>query len=92
MNIVKGKTYRIMGRSKYFESKHGTCNPLFVVEGTDKEVFGCFWGGLNKNPAAMFYGMRAGYESLPLGGQVYYGHIEGVGELAHKTELEEVTS
>ncbi|MBA7624549.1 hypothetical protein ES703_31958 [subsurface metagenome] len=91
MNIVKGETYRIKGKSEFFEKKYGTCNPLFVVEGTDKELFGCFWGGLNKNPTALFYGIRSGLEGLPLGGQVYYGHIEGVAELVHETELEEAT-
>ena len=88
MEIKKGKVYRIRGQSEYFKAKYKTTNPLITVEGTDKELFGCFWGGLNKNPAAMFYGMRVGYEGLPFDGQVYYGHINGSGELVHESELE----
>ena len=91
MEIIKGQTYRIKGQSRYFKAKYKKTNPLIIIEGTDKELFGCFWGGLNKNPAAMFYGMRAGYENLPLGGQVYYGHIDGLGELVHESELGEAS-
>jgi len=88
MNIEKGKTYRIKGESIYLSKKYGTSNPIILIGGTDKEVLGCFWGGANGNPAAMLFGMRSGFEGLPFGGQVYYGHIGGMGELVHESELE----
>lgn len=88
MNIEKNKAYKIKGESEYLNKKYGTSNPIIVIEGTDKEVFGCYWGGLNSNPVAMLYGMRAGCEGLLLGGHVYYGHIGGLGELVHESELE----
>jgi len=92
MNIEKGKAYRIKGKSKYFEGKCGTCNPLVVIEGTDVEVFGRSWLGQDGNPVCLMFALRLKHEGLPKDGQVYYGHIEGLGELVHETELEEVTS
>jgi hypothetical protein len=45
----------------------------------------------------MLFAMRSGFEHLPWGGTVWYGHIEinfpkgaGLGELVHESELEEV--
>ena len=91
MDIKNGQTYQIKGNSEYFLSKYGHSNPFIVIEGTDREALGQFWGGINGNPAVMFYGMRAGLEDLPLGGQVYYGKIGQIGELVHESELKEVT-
>ena len=90
MNIEKGKTYRIKSESFYLKKKYGE-KPWFVLEGTDREVFGGSWGMQNNNMACMMYGIRLGAEGLlPFGGTVYYGKIGMLGELIHESELEEV--
>lgn len=88
MPVENGKTYRIKGDSEYFKDKYGTPNPDIRVEGTDEEVFGGSWGDQKGNPACLLYAIRAGFGKLPLSGQVYYGKINGLGELVHESELE----
>lgn len=88
MNIEGGKVYRIKGDSEYFKKKYGTSNPLILIEGTDKEVFGKFWGDMNGNPACIMYAVRS--VGIPIGGQVYYGKIGGLGECAHESEIEPI--
>lgn len=90
MSAFRGK-YRIKGASKYFANKYGTSNPTIAIEGTDREVFGKFWDVCN-TPGCILYALRSGTEGIPLGGTVYYGHIEGagLGELVHESELEQI--
>jgi len=91
MEIKKGKAYRVKGSSRYLAKKYGTSNPTILIEGTDRDIFGGSWGTQFGNPTCMMYGMRSGFESLPCGGETYYGKIGGVGELVHESELEEIT-
>jgi len=86
VNVENGKTYRIKGDSDYFKDKYGTPNPDIRIEGTDTEVFGGSWGDQNGNPACILYAIRS--VGVPLSGQVYYGKINGLGELVHESELE----
>ena len=89
MKIEKNIEYKIKGKSKYFKKKYGTYNPIIKIEGTDKEVFGGFWGWQKGNPACMFFGIRTGLESVATI-QAYYGKIGNLGELVDETELEDL--
>jgi len=82
MAIEPGKIYRIKGKSRYFSRKYGTANPEIVIESKldyRKEF---------KPPTFLYIG-RMLAEDLPLDGNTYYGHIEGIGEIVHENELEE---
>jgi len=93
--IKKNKVYRIKGESKYFKEKYGTSNPEIRIEDTDKEVFGGSWGDQQGNPACMLFGIRSGMENPKEGGilsDVWYGKVQGFGELVYGCELEEVVN
>ncbi len=79
---------RVITPSPYFEKKYGTATPEVQIECTDFEAWGKSWTVMNGNPAAMLYGMRAGMESKPFTGTVYYGKIGSMGECFHESELE----
>jgi len=51
-------------------------------------VAGMPWGEADGNPAAMQYGMRAGFAGLPWDDEVLYGKIDGFGFLVHISEIE----
>ena len=81
--IKPGRTYRIKGQSKYFTRKYGTANPEIVIESAldyHKEY----------NPVSFLYLGRILAEGLPVDGNTYYGHIKGLGEFVHESELEPV--
>ena len=82
MNIVNGKVYRVKGESKYFKIKYGTSNPeILIKEKSDfHKVF---------NPPSFLYIGRGLAEGLPMDSNTYYGHISGLGEYVHESELEE---
>lgn len=86
--------YRIKGKSKYFKEKYGTSNPIIEIEDTDERVFGKKWTMMDGNPACMLFGMRAGFEGVPVTGYNYYGHIKygeaRLGEVVNESELEEI--
>lgn len=79
--IEAGKTYRIKGQSKYFLAKYGTANPEIIIESKEDyhESF--------SPPAFLFQG-RALAEGVLIDGNTYYGHIGGLGEFVHESELE----
>ncbi|GAH49028.1 unnamed protein product [marine sediment metagenome] len=83
MVIEAGKTYRVKGQSKYFARKYGSANPEIVIEG--KQDYHHFFSP----PSFLFQG-RALAEGIPIDGNTYYGHIGGLGEFVHESELEEV--
>lgn len=79
--IEPGRAYRIKGQSKYFTAKYGTPNPEILIESAldfHKEF----------SPPSFLYLGRALAEGLPVDGNTYYGHIKGLGELVHESELE----
>ena len=88
--IKKNQSYAIRGSSKYFLKKYGTYNPTIIIEDKDSVIFGGSWMNQNGNPTCLLYAARSGIEGLPLSGNVYYGKIEGLGELVHESELLEV--
>ena len=94
MKIQKNTKYRIKGKSKYFKYKYGTSNPIITIEDEHKKVLGQWWAGYSGNPTCMLYGVRNGIEGLPLDNdeaeEIYYGKIDGLGELVHISELEEI--
>lgn len=60
----------------------------FTVEDWWDRLTGESWMGANGNPAAMIYGMRSGFGSLPLDDEVVYGHdTRGMGHLVHASEI-----
>lgn len=79
--IEAGKTYRIKGSSQYFTKKYGTPNPEIAIEGKldYHQEF--------KPPSFLYLG-RALAEGVPVDGNTYYGHIKGLGEFVHESELE----
>lgn len=88
MKIKNGQTYQIKGSSEYFKNKYGTPNPFITIEGKDWEVFGKRWGSMTGNPACLMYAIRS--TGIPITGQVYYGKVDGLGEVVHESELGEV--
>lgn len=79
--IKTGETYRIKGNSKYFLSKYGTSNPEILIE----EALNFHTKSI---PPSFLYLGRALAEEVSIDGNTYYGHIEGMGEFVHETELE----
>lgn len=82
---LSGKKFRIKCGSKYFETKYGD-SPVIEVEcKLDYRREG--------NMCTFFYIGRAlaeGNESLlNLKGKTYYGHVQGLGEIVHESELGE---
>jgi hypothetical protein len=51
-------------------------------------AFGASWMDASGNPAAMQYGMRAGFAGLPPDNDVLYGKVGGLGVLVHISEIE----
>ena len=88
MKIYNVKTYLILSDSGYFIDKYGTPCPLIIIEDTDEAVFGESWKTRDGNPACIQYAVRRGFTKAIQGdGKVYYGKINGLGELVHETEL-----
>lgn len=91
MNIKKGKTYRIKSDSPYFVDKYGMSDPDIIIEDTDEKVFGGGWAMQDGNPSCIAYAVRRAFnKAIQVDGQVYYGKIDGLGEIVHESELEEV--
>ncbi len=88
------RKFKIVSDSAYLKGKYGE-NLVVHIEGTDKDVMGKPWF-LNSmgNPAIGLYTIRQLEEDItPYNGPVYYGKINGLGELIHESELgEEVTN
>ena len=83
MEITPGGNYRIKGESKYFLKKYGSTNPEITIE--EKSDFHTKFSP----PSFLFLG-RALAEDIPVDGNTYYGHINGLGEFVNETELEEI--
>lgn len=79
--IGSGKKYHIKGQSKYFEKKYGAPNPEIIIEKA------LDYHNQFAPPSFLFQG-RALAEGVPIDGNTYYGHIDGLGEFVHETELE----
>lgn len=77
-----GKKYRIK-ESNYFLRKYNNPTPIIDIEG--KLDFRS-----SSTPASFIYIGRALEANLTFYGQTYYGHIKGLGEFVHETELEEL--
>lgn len=93
MNIEPGKTYRIKGNFSYFNLKYGTPNPQICIEDRDTKVFeGKSWREMTGNPTALQFSIRTGTErrAVTFNVPVYYGKVNGLGELVWEDELEEL--
>lgn len=60
----------------------------FRVEDWWDRVSGKPWGDCEGNPACMVYGIRAGFNGLPLDNEVLYGKVGAFGHLVHISEIE----
>jgi len=78
--IETGKKYRVKGKSRYFNRKYGTPNPEILIE-SSSDYHREF------KPVSFLYIGRMLAEGLPTDGITYYGHINGLGEFVHETEL-----
>lgn len=80
-----GKKFHIKCSSKYFCTKYGSSTPIIIIEEESE---------LEYNPPSFLYQGRVlaeGRREL-LKGKIYYGHVNGLGEFVHESELgEEVT-
>lgn len=81
--IKAGEHYRIKGKSRYFLIKYRSTNPEIIIE--DKLDY-----HYHSSPPAFLFQGRALAEDVPIDGNTYYGHINGMGEFVHETELEEI--
>jgi hypothetical protein len=78
-----GRTYKLAAK--------GLDGDEIRVEDYWDRVAGKSWMISDGNPAALKYGMRAGFNGLPLDDEVVYGKIGAFGHLVHVSELGEVT-
>ena len=80
---MKGKKFHINCGSKYFDLKYSP-NPVIEIE-SEMDFHDHF------NPPSFLYLGRALAEGKPelLRGKTYYGHVQGMGEFIHETELGE---
>ena len=96
--IQLGKDYRLKNESSYFADKYGTAQPLFVVEDTDKNIFGDKWQNRKNVPAVLSFILRMVADNLTKDvygfDTAYYGKIYpnglnsyGIGELVFESEL-----
>lgn len=95
MNIVKGKKYKLKGKSRYFLEKYGSYNPEIDIEGSDAEIWGKSWIEKMReaNISCALFASRVKMEKLDIG-QAYYGKIKQgdvwLGEVVFDNELEEL--
>jgi hypothetical protein len=95
-SIIPGGLYRLRNQPAlgYFAKKYGTATPLIRIEDRDTALWGGKqWHEMLGNPAAIQFGMRAMTEQLlpySLNDEVWYGKVQGLGELVFRDELEEV--
>jgi hypothetical protein len=63
----------------------------YRIEDWWDRVSGSSWAVAQGNPAALQYTLRTGMSSdpVPLGDEVVYGKIDGIGHLVHVTELDD---
>ncbi|TET40179.1 MAG: hypothetical protein E3J66_07235 [Dehalococcoidia bacterium] len=80
---MRGKKFRINCGSKYFELKYGPNSIIEIEEELDFHT--------DFNPPSFLYIGRVLAEGKPelLRGKTYYGHVNGLGEFVHETELGE---
>ena len=96
MKIKKDKSYRVKS-SEFFKNKYGIENPLIVIEGRDKVIFGDVWKKRTYVPAVLAFVMRQIQDNLHSkeDENVYYGKIkfQGIllGELVFESELEKIS-
>lgn len=87
--ITPKTSYKIKGKGRYFKQKYGSCNPVIEIEDLQSKVFGNMMPeDMVANPTCMLYVMRAVEMNLPTDGELYYGKVNGLGEIVHETELE----
>lgn len=69
--------------SKYFETKYGTPKPMIALEGPSDYH--------NGGPGGLLYIGRVLAEGNPelFHGTIYYGHVAGLGEFIHESEIGE---
>lgn len=77
--ITRGKKYEIvLGTYQWKEA---------LIQGTDKDMFGCTWLDNFGHPACEAYPFRIQKDKLPLVGNVYVGIIDGQDILFHESEI-----
>jgi hypothetical protein len=83
-----GKRFHIKCCSKYFALKYGE-DPLIELTEVFEEA-----RNLGFNPPTFLYQGRVlaeGKKGL-LHGKIYYGHVNGIGEFIHESELGEIVA
>ena len=78
---MKNRRFKIKCGSKYFQTKYGK-DPVIVLEGEE---------ALFHNPPTFLFQGRVLAEGRPdlLKGIIYYGHVDGMGEYIHESEIGE---
>lgn len=87
--MLRGRTAVI---TEKMNDPRGMMKPgdTFQVEGPASEVFGMPWDQAqhHMNWAAIHYGTRSRRNSLPDDNDVYYGKVDGMGHVLHRSEFE----
>lgn len=84
--MIHPEPHPLAGRTVHVQVK-GAAQPFHLEDWWDR-IAGGSWmqsGAI----AAFAYGIRAGFERLPMDDEVVYGHVDGLGVLVHETELGE---
>ena len=83
MKAEEHKSYKLACQSNYFKTKYGD-NPIIIVE-KEMDFHYC------NNPAGFLFIGRALAEGRMelFKGTHYYGHVAGLGELVHESEIGE---
>ena len=93
-DVLKNTRYQIKGNSEYFLKKYGTSSPIIKIEDEHHKVFDAWWVTMMGNWACELYRERQEIDDLPKDNPddktVFYGHVRGMGELVHASELEEI--
>lgn len=80
---MEGKKFYINCGSKYFELKYGN-SPIIIIE-CELDFHNEF-----KPPSFLYIGRALAEGKCELlRGKTYYGHVNGMGEFVHETELGE---
>ena len=94
MELRRGQLYKIvptnLDNHDYFKAKYGK-NPIIMLEDQDVNLWKGGWKANMHIMACALFGMRLWLAGVTSADNVYYGKVNGMGELVHKSELKELT-
>lgn len=88
--MIHKETHPLAGQTVKLAGKTFNGSEVRIEDWWDR-VYGKSWMDSEGNPAALNYAFRAGSDGLPLGDDVVYGKIGGLGHLIHVSEIVQPT-